>query len=88
MKFDSCVGSVNGVLVWFGSTFVDLANAQWRYIAYPSMYAACFEDHFRGTRTFFLKTAACRSILAFYPFDVPLNFKKNKVFRYVAFIAL
>ena len=29
MKFDSCVGSVNGVLVWFGSTFVDLANAQW-----------------------------------------------------------
>ena len=52
-EFDSCVDSVNGVFGWLGSTFVDLADAQWRYIAQPSMHAACLEDHTRGTRTFF-----------------------------------
>ena len=43
MEFDSCVGSVNGVLVWSldrllspGERSVDL----WRYTAYPSMHAA------------------------------------------------
>ena len=40
LKFDSFVGSVNGVLVWCGSTFVVLANAQRRYISHPSMHAA------------------------------------------------
>ena len=56
MKFDSCVGSANAVLVWFGSTFVDLANAhdQLRYIAYPSMYAACLE-YSRHSHCFFFE---------------------------------
>ena len=50
-------------LLWIWRT---LSRWRYMYIAYPSMYAACLEDHSRGTRTFFLKTTACRSILAFY----------------------
>ena len=69
LEFYSCACSLNGVLVWFGSTFVDLANAQ----CSPPIYARClpWRSLPEGLALFsffffFLKTDARRSILALY----------------------